>query len=115
MNEHKSSAGKGGMGFLGVLQIVFIVLKLCKLIKWSWPAVLIPLWIEIAWIVLVLLLVLIVSIAKANRMSTFERMLRYAKYGYFPCKETKMKIINALRDLTDEQVELSESLYDGMD
>lgn len=30
-------------------------------------------------------------------------------------KETKMKIINALRDLTDEQVELSESLYDGMD
>lgn len=23
MNEHKSSAGKGGMGFLGVLQIVF--------------------------------------------------------------------------------------------
>lgn len=48
-------------------------------------------------------------------MSTFERMLRYAKYGYFPCKETKMKIINALRDLTDEQVELSESLYDGMD
>lgn len=50
MNEHKSSAGKGGMGFLGVLQIVFIVLKLCKLIKWSWPVVLIPLWIEIAWI-----------------------------------------------------------------
>lgn len=48
-------------------------------------------------------------------MSTFERMPRYAKYGYFPCKETKMKIINALRDLTDEQVELSESLYDGMD
>lgn len=48
-------------------------------------------------------------------MSAFERMLRYAKYGYFPCKETKMKIINALRDLTDEQVELSESLYDGMD
>lgn len=67
MNEHKSSAGKGGMGFLGVLQIVFIVLKLCKLIKWSWPVVLIPLWIEIAWIVFILLLVLIVSVAKANR------------------------------------------------
>lgn len=48
-------------------------------------------------------------------MSTFERMLRYAKYGYFPCKETKMKIINALRDLADEKVALSESLYDGMD
>ena len=48
-------------------------------------------------------------------MSTFERMLRYAKYGYFPCKETKMKIIKAIRKLSKEQVELSESLYDGMD
>lgn len=32
-------------------------------------------------------------------MSTFERMLRYAKYGYFPCRETKMKIIKALRGI----------------
>ena len=48
-------------------------------------------------------------------MSTFERMLRYAKYGYFPCKETKMKIIQSLRRLSEQQVELSESLYDGMD
>ena len=48
-------------------------------------------------------------------MSTFERMLRYAKYGYFPCKETKIKIIKALRELSEQQVELSESLYDGMD
>lgn len=48
-------------------------------------------------------------------MSTFERMLRYAKYGYFPCKETKLKIIKTLRELSEKQVELSESLYDGMD
>lgn len=48
-------------------------------------------------------------------MSTFERMLRYAKYGYFPCRETKMKIIKALRELSEQQVELPESLYDGMD
>ena len=48
-------------------------------------------------------------------MSTFERMLRYAKYEYFPCRETKMKIIKALRELSEQQVELSESLYDGMD
>lgn len=48
-------------------------------------------------------------------MSTFERMLRYAKYGYFPCKETKLKIIKALREISEQQVELSESLYDGMD
>lgn len=48
-------------------------------------------------------------------MSTFERMLRYAKYGYFPCKETKMKIVKALRGLSEQQVSVSESLYNGMD
>lgn len=48
-------------------------------------------------------------------MSTLERMFRYAKYGYFPCRETKMKIVKALRDLPQEKVELSENLYDGMD
>ena len=48
-------------------------------------------------------------------MSTFERMFRYARYGYFPCRETKMKIVRALRELSEQQVELSESLYDGMD
>lgn len=48
-------------------------------------------------------------------MSTFERMLRYAKYGYFPCKETMMKIVKALRGLSEQQVSVSESLYDGMD
>ena len=48
-------------------------------------------------------------------MSTFERMLRYAKYGYFPCRETKMKIIKELRKLDDRQVSLSGNFYDGMD
>ena len=48
-------------------------------------------------------------------MSTFERAFRYAKYGYLPCKETKMKLARAIKDLSDEQIELSESLYDGMD
>lgn len=48
-------------------------------------------------------------------MSTLERMFRYGRYGYFPCRETKMKIVRALRELDEQQVELSESLYDGMD
>lgn len=47
--------------------------------------------------------------------STFERSYKYARYGYFPCKETKMKMIKALHDMDDRQIELSESLYDGMD
>lgn len=48
-------------------------------------------------------------------MSTFERMLRYAKYGYFPCRDAKMKLIGAIRELDDRAVELSESLYNGVD
>lgn len=48
-------------------------------------------------------------------MSTFERMLRYAKYGYFPCKETKIKLLKAINDLPEEQIEVSESLYKGID
>lgn len=48
-------------------------------------------------------------------MSTFERAFRYAKYGYFPCKETKMKMARAIKGLSDEQLKVSESLYDGMD
>lgn len=48
-------------------------------------------------------------------MSTFDRMFKYAKYGYFPCKETKKKIIDSIRKLPDGQVKISESLYDGMD
>lgn len=43
MAEKSSS----GMGVLGVLQIIFIVLKLLNLISWSWPIVLIPLWISL--------------------------------------------------------------------
>lgn len=47
-------------------------------------------------------------------ISTFERMLRYAKYGYYPCKDTKMRIIQGIRDV--EKVDgLSDSLYDGVD
>lgn len=48
-------------------------------------------------------------------MSTLERAFRYAKYGYFPCKETKMKMARAIKGLSDGQLEVSESLYDGMD
>lgn len=47
--------------------------------------------------------------------ATFERMIRYGKYGYFPCRETKMKIIKALREADERQIELSDSLYDGLD
>lgn len=33
-----------------VVQVVFIILKLCKLIDWSWWAVLIPIWISLGFL-----------------------------------------------------------------
>ena len=47
--------------------------------------------------------------------STFERMFKYAKYGFFPCKETKAKIIQALHDMPLSEMKISESMYDGLD
>lgn len=48
-------------------------------------------------------------------MSTFERMIRYIKYGYMPCRETKLKIATAINNLSSEQIQANESLYNGMD
>ena len=49
-------------------------------------------------------------------ISTFERVLKYVKYGYMPCKETKLKLIQAIRNTNImDDVALSKSLYNGMD
>lgn len=48
-------------------------------------------------------------------MSTFERMIRYISYGYKPCKETKVKIALAIHGLSEQEISVGESLYDGMD
>ncbi|MDF2858963.1 MAG: hypothetical protein K0Q87_4814 [Neobacillus sp.] len=48
-------------------------------------------------------------------VSTFERMIRYVKYGYLPCKETKLKIIEAIRQQPDTDGLTEASLYEGMD
>ena len=45
--------------------------------------------------------------------STFTRMVKYIRYGYLPCMETKQKIVNALRETTGELTDTS--FYDGMD
>lgn len=48
--------------------------------------------------------------------STFERSLRYTKYGYNLCRESKKRLIKAIReqDQFDEN-DLSKSFYDGFD
>lgn len=46
--------------------------------------------------------------------STFERTLRYSKYGFYPCKETKAKLLERLHK-SELPEELSQSMYDGID
>ena len=57
---------KSGLGILGVLQIIFIVLKVLKLINWSWWAVFIPLWIDIA-LAIIFIIVLVVIVHQKER------------------------------------------------
>lgn len=45
----------GGIGVLGVLQIIFIVLKCINVINWPWRTVLIPLWIDLALVVIAII------------------------------------------------------------
>lgn len=58
MSKQQQQTTTGGVSTLGVVQIVFIILKLVGVINWSWWAVLIPLWITIAIIVLYVIVVL---------------------------------------------------------
>jgi len=49
-------------------------------------------------------------------VNTFNRMFRYAKYGYQPCRETKSKMIEALRNMSSfKDEDLSMELYNGLD
>lgn len=52
-------------------------------------------------------------------VSTFNRMMKYAKYGYQPCRETKIRMITELAKLSiddkDFEEQLGKSFYEGMD
>ena len=54
MSDNRSS---GGMSFVGVLTLIFIVLKLVGVIKWSWIAVLSPLWITLIIDIIIIIIV----------------------------------------------------------
>lgn len=50
----KNTSTSNGLGVTNVLLIIFIVLKLVGVINWSWWVVLIPLWINLAVIIMCL-------------------------------------------------------------
>lgn len=61
MNDktNKTTSSAGGLGLGTVLTIVFVVLKLCGVINWSWFWVFSPIWISLAFSLLLILILLI--------------------------------------------------------
>ena len=57
MSKNSKSSG---LGISAVLQVVFLVLKLTGLIDWSWWLVLVPLWTDIGFGLLFIILALII-------------------------------------------------------
>ena len=49
-----------GDGFSGLLFIAFLILKLCNVITWSWWWVTAPLWMPVAFVLVVLIIYIIV-------------------------------------------------------
>lgn len=48
--------------------------------------------------------------------STFNRMIKYVGYGYKPCYETKIELLQLINELPDiDEDELTHSLYAGFD
>lgn len=56
--------GLGGLSTL--LTVAFVVLKLCGVISWSWFVVFLPIIIDIAFIVLVLVVLLVMWLITRN-------------------------------------------------
>lgn len=61
-DNNNGTAVTGGVGFVGLLQLVFIVLKLCKVITWSWLAVLPPTIISTGLVVVVILTIILIAL-----------------------------------------------------
>ena len=51
-----NSSGSGGIGFCSLLTILFIALRLTGFISWSWLWVVSPIWLSLAfWLILLIL------------------------------------------------------------
>lgn len=61
-NNNINNYNSTGISFGGLLTIVFIVLKLTKYIDWSWLWVLSPLWLPIAFILVIGFILFIINL-----------------------------------------------------
>lgn len=74
MSSNRNSSSSG-IGICGVLTIVFVVLKLVGVINWSWLWVLCPLWIDILFAIIILVIFAIV-----DRKTKNNRKIRRIKW-----------------------------------
>ena len=64
-NNNEVNISIGG-GFSGLLFIAFLILKLCNIIDWSWWWVTAPLWMPVAFILVVsIICVIVLAISEA--------------------------------------------------
>ena len=64
-NNNEVNVSIGG-GFSGLLFIAFLILKLCNIITWSWWWVTAPLWMPLAFVIVVsIICVLVLAISEA--------------------------------------------------
>ncbi len=64
-NNNEVNISIGG-GFSGLLFIAFLILKLCNVITWSWWWVTAPLWIPVAFLLVVsIICVIVLAISEA--------------------------------------------------
>jgi membrane protein YdbS with pleckstrin-like domain len=64
-NNNEVNVSIGG-GFSGLLFIAFLILKLCNVITWSWWWVTAPLWIPVAFVIVVsIICVIVLAISEA--------------------------------------------------
>ena len=62
----KTEVHTGGIGFFGLLAIVFITLKLLGTITWSWWWVLAPLWMPALFVIVIVTVFLIITLAASK-------------------------------------------------
>ena len=67
MRDSSSSAASGGTSIFTLLTVLFVGLKLTGYIDWPWVWVLAPLLAEIALVIVILFVVVVCEVKKAER------------------------------------------------
>jgi hypothetical protein len=48
-------------------------------------------------------------------ISSFNRMIRYIRYGFIPCNKTKAKLIESIQKISSKEIDIPKELYESFD